>query len=302
MPHPHCAGRARGRASGTRLRAAIRWRSPSGSDVPQEEACRGWQRPGQVGLPVRPQAGTRRAVVADRSRRTLDDVAGQGDGSGGLQHADRGRCQAPPDRRARRRTRPGATEQDGAGRRRGEAMAKPRLRAYADRGYFNGPEIKACEDAGILAFVPKPMTSNAKADGRFGKADFIYIARDDEYLCPAGQIGERAADPSLLEQRLPGMPDEASVHPADDCFRPGANSTNQSPTGIASARAGSGYPRSPRHDDSPLPARPWCRPSLQWRLETEGFLAAQPQNRHLVAQQADGGGAKTGQNGPGIDT
>lgn len=70
----------------------------------------------------------------------------------------------------------------------GEAMAKPRLRAYADRGYFNGPEIKACEDAGILAFVPKPMTSNAKADGRFGKADFIYIARDDEYLCPAGQI------------------------------------------------------------------------------------------------------------------
>lgn len=68
-----------------------------------------------------------------------------------------------------------------------EAMAKKRLRAYADRGYFNGPQIKACEDAGIQAFVPKPMTSNAKAEGRFGKADFIYIARDDEYLCPAGQ-------------------------------------------------------------------------------------------------------------------
>ena len=69
-----------------------------------------------------------------------------------------------------------------------EAMARKTMRAYADRGYFNGPEIKACDDVGIQAFVPKPMTSNAKAEGRFGKADFIYIARDDEYLCPAGQI------------------------------------------------------------------------------------------------------------------
>jgi transposase len=68
-----------------------------------------------------------------------------------------------------------------------EAMGKKRLRAFADRGYFNGQEIKACEDAGIAAFVPRTATSNAKAHGRFGKADFIYIARDDEYQCPAGQ-------------------------------------------------------------------------------------------------------------------
>lgn len=40
---------------------------------------------------------------------------------------------------------------------------------------------------GIKAFVPKPMTSNAKAEGRFDKGDFIYVARDDEYQCPAGQ-------------------------------------------------------------------------------------------------------------------
>jgi hypothetical protein len=68
-----------------------------------------------------------------------------------------------------------------------EAMGKKKLRAYADRGYFYSPEIKACEDAGIKAFVPKPMTSNAKAEGRFSKADFIYIAKDDEYQCPAGE-------------------------------------------------------------------------------------------------------------------
>ena len=68
-----------------------------------------------------------------------------------------------------------------------EAMGKKSLQAYADRGYFSGLEIKACDEAGIKAFVPKPMTSNAKAEGRFSKADFIYIKRDDEYQCPAGE-------------------------------------------------------------------------------------------------------------------
>lgn len=68
-----------------------------------------------------------------------------------------------------------------------EAMGKDRLQAVADRGYYSGPQIKACHDAGIAAILPKPTTSNAKAEGRFDKADFIYIARDDEYQCPAGQ-------------------------------------------------------------------------------------------------------------------
>jgi hypothetical protein len=68
-----------------------------------------------------------------------------------------------------------------------EAMGKKKLQAYADRGYFSGLEIKACDEADIKAFVPKPMTSNAKAEGRFSKADFIYIKRDDEYQCPAGE-------------------------------------------------------------------------------------------------------------------
>ena len=66
-------------------------------------------------------------------------------------------------------------------------MGKVRLQAHADRGYYNGRELKACEDAWIAAYVPKPMTSNAKAEGRFDKADFIYVARGDEYKCPADQ-------------------------------------------------------------------------------------------------------------------
>ena len=67
------------------------------------------------------------------------------------------------------------------------AMGKERLQAVADRGYFSGPEIKTCTEAKITPMVPKPMTSNAKAQGRFSKADFIYIAKDDAYQCPARQ-------------------------------------------------------------------------------------------------------------------
>ena len=68
-----------------------------------------------------------------------------------------------------------------------DAMGKTQLNAVADRGYYNGTQIKLCHDAGIATILPKPTTSNAKAEGRFDKADFIYIASDDEYQCPAGQ-------------------------------------------------------------------------------------------------------------------
>ena len=66
-------------------------------------------------------------------------------------------------------------------------MGTKELLAIADSGYFSGPQIKACADAGIAAVLPRPTTSNAKAEGRFDKADFIYIKQDDEYQCPAGQ-------------------------------------------------------------------------------------------------------------------
>jgi len=35
--------------------------------------------------------------------------------------------------------------------------------------------------------VPKPMTSGAKADGRFNNDAFIYDAAKNQYICPAGE-------------------------------------------------------------------------------------------------------------------
>ena len=55
------------------------------------------------------------------------------------------------------------------------ALHTEKLDADADRGYFNGEEILACEQAGITVTLPKPMTSGAKSEGRFGKQDFVYL-------------------------------------------------------------------------------------------------------------------------------
>jgi len=66
------------------------------------------------------------------------------------------------------------------------ALATEELQAIADRGYYNGDEIVACEAAGLVPIVSKPMTSSAKAEGRFDKGDFVFNASTGEYRCPAG--------------------------------------------------------------------------------------------------------------------
>ena len=67
------------------------------------------------------------------------------------------------------------------------AMGAAAIEAVADRGYFKGEEIKACEEASITTYLPRPNTSNNRAKGLFDKRDFIYRPEDDEYECPAGE-------------------------------------------------------------------------------------------------------------------
>ena len=47
--------------------------------------------------------------------------------------------------------------------------------------------VMPSQEAGISVTPPKPMTSNSKSEGRFGKQDFVYVGADDIYLCPAGE-------------------------------------------------------------------------------------------------------------------
>jgi len=61
------------------------------------------------------------------------------------------------------------------------------LDVVADRGYFSSEQILASEQAGVTVTLPKPLTSQAKAAGRYGKQDFVYIPDQDTYRCPAGE-------------------------------------------------------------------------------------------------------------------
>ena len=62
-----------------------------------------------------------------------------------------------------------------------------KLTVVADRGCYNGGEIRACEQNDIVAYVAKPRTSPNKDKGYFDKSRFQYIKEDDEYECPAGE-------------------------------------------------------------------------------------------------------------------
>ena len=64
---------------------------------------------------------------------------------------------------------------------------KTKLTVVADKGYYNGDELRACEQNGIVAYIAKPKTSPNKAKGYFDRSRFQYIREDDEYQCPAGE-------------------------------------------------------------------------------------------------------------------
>ena len=83
------------------------------------------------------------------------------------------------------------------------AMGLETLEVLADRGYFNGEEVLACEAIGVTPYVPKPLTSGAKAKGRFGKQDFVYMPEQDEYRCPAGE---------RLSRRFTSVEDGKTLH------------------------------------------------------------------------------------------
>jgi transposase len=70
-----------------------------------------------------------------------------------------------------------------------EALDAQALQVLADAGYYSSTELKACEDDGIVAYVP-PSEGNGRLEkeGRFSLKDFSYDAAADAYRCPAGEL------------------------------------------------------------------------------------------------------------------
>jgi transposase len=70
-----------------------------------------------------------------------------------------------------------------------DALEAEALQALADEGYYSSLELKACEDDGIVAYVPVPEgTGRLEKQGRFSLKDFSYDPAADAYRCPAGAL------------------------------------------------------------------------------------------------------------------
>lgn len=68
-----------------------------------------------------------------------------------------------------------------------EILQSENLAGLADSGYYDGNQLKSCEDMGITVYVAIPDKSTAvAAQGRFTRDQFDYDAEQDRYVCPQG--------------------------------------------------------------------------------------------------------------------
>ena len=68
-----------------------------------------------------------------------------------------------------------------------DAIGVDGLTVLADKGYYAGPDIIACQEAGFQPLLPRTFTSAGRRAGRFTKQDFDYDRSSNRYRCPAGE-------------------------------------------------------------------------------------------------------------------
>jgi len=93
------------------------------------------------------------------------------------------------------------------------------LDVVAGRGYYNGDEIRACEQAGIDAYLPKPKTSANKAKGLFDRAQARLDKKPDAMRTrratvehPFGTIKSWMGATHFQTKTLPRVSTEMSLH------------------------------------------------------------------------------------------
>jgi len=70
-----------------------------------------------------------------------------------------------------------------------EELGVETLSALADTGYYNGNELKTCEENGIVAYVPQARrTARLEAQDRISHEEFAYDTEANVYRCPAGRL------------------------------------------------------------------------------------------------------------------
>lgn len=78
-----------------------------------------------------------------------------------------------------------------------EILGVEQIAAVADKGYFKGEDIAACEDVGVVPYVARPQRGPGINEGYFAKSEFRYDAEEDCYICP----GDQRLDPYTRSQK-----------------------------------------------------------------------------------------------------
>lgn len=130
-----------------------------------------------------------------------------------------------------------------------DALERADLHVIADKGYFSGPEILACHEAGITTTVPRPATSGNAAKGMYVKADFAYDVERDIYVCPAG---EELIYRYTREERGRRFGDTGSTNARPVPFRAGARTARSGASPDGSTRIWS-MPRASGLAVTPIP-------------------------------------------------
>lgn len=140
----------------------------------------------------------------------------------------------------------------------GEAMGHDALTVLANRGYFEGEEILACDQAGPVPLVPKPLTSAAGAAGRFAQAGLHLYRRCCRISLPSRRTPDLAVQQrrrredaaQLLVQHLRHLPGQGPMHD-----RRGTPHQALGARGRAGCHAASAGPAARRHADTAADSR-----------------------------------------------
>ena len=84
------------------------------------------------------------------------------------------------------------------------AIGSEAIEAVADRGYYSGEEILACEAAGITVYLPKPMTSGVKAVQHAAARAIVRSVRDLAFASDGSSLQAIASKTSLGREPLIG--------------------------------------------------------------------------------------------------
>jgi len=80
-------------------------------------------------------------------------------------------------------------------------LSSTNLTVLADSGYYEGNQIKQCEDQHIIAYVAIPDRSNVKTQGRYNRDLFKYNVEGDTYICPQGMPLTRYGTPHQINNK-----------------------------------------------------------------------------------------------------